>query len=79
MKYVLFDKNPSPNDKEAHFKIEEVDVIRKSIESIYVDLCNSAFKPIHELCIEKVNQVQAYKTMQEYVTNLINNPHNDTN
>ena len=79
LKYVLFDKNPSPNDKEAHFKIEEVDVIRKSIESIYVDLCNSAFKPIHELCIEKVNQVQAYKTMQEYVTNLINNPHNDTN
>ena len=79
LKYVLFDKNPSPKDKEAYFKVEEVDVIKKSIESIYDDLCNSAFKPIHDLCIEKVNQVQAYKTMQEYVTNLINNVSDDTN
>ncbi len=79
LKYVLFEMNPSPKDKEAYFKQEDVKIIRNLIDSIYVELCKNSYIPIHNLCKEKVSQVQAYKTMQGYIEKLINNIQDDTN
>lgn len=78
MKYIMFEMNPSPKDKEAYFKFEDIESIRKTIESVYTDLCNSAYVPIHNLCKESLSRVQNYTTLQTYIENLINNKQDDT-
>ena len=78
MKYVLFEMNPSPKDSSAYFKFEDVESIKKSIDSIYADMEKNAFTPIQELCSEKQMQVNAYNDMLSFVSNLINNNQDDT-
>jgi hypothetical protein len=78
IKYILFDMNPSPKDAVGYFKFEDIESIKKSIESIYSEMVNNAFMPIQNLCSEKCDEIDSYQKMLTYVSNLINNVQDDT-
>lgn len=78
IKYILFDMNPSPKDTAGYFKLEDIESIKKSIESIYSEMVNDCFIPIQDLCSEKCNEIDSYQKMLNYVSNLINNVQDDS-